>query len=165
MEGWMNIVHIFPSRLNIIDIARLVYYSKPAMGKAKKRENAKTMTESHSQGSGGAMHHSHDHEDDCQEAAKQRARDELLSSEIACFIFLINKEEEETSLRLPVWLVETRFKKNWVFYYSSSISSNFLWNKGTTKPNNLKKLSALKGDVNALSDNHATLRFLCFWTR
>ena len=88
-EGWKDehSTH-FPSHLNIIDIARLVYYSKPAMGKAKKRKNAKTI-------------HSHDQEDDCQEAAKQRARDELLSSEIACFIFLINKEEEETSCGCP----------------------------------------------------------------
>ena len=63
------------------------------MGKAKRRKNAKTATEIHSQGSVGAMYHSHGHEDDSQEAAKQRARDELLSSEIACFIFLINKED------------------------------------------------------------------------
>ena len=126
------------------------------MGKARKRKNAKAGTESHSRGIEGGVHHSHDHEDGYEEAARQQARDELLTSEIACFIFLINKEEETTSLKLPVWLVETRFKKNWVLYHSSTIDTRILWNKSTSKPNNLKELYALKGDVNALASSRAS---------
>jgi G3E family GTPase len=90
--------------------------------------------------------HRHDDADyDVKEEERKARRDKLLSEEIGCFIFLINKDEEDTSTQLPKWLIETRYKKNWIIFYSLTINKKLLWNdvNDDHRPANLKRVLSL----------------------
>ena len=102
------------------------------MGKLKNRKGNHKNHSHQSHTHHGHSHHSHQRHDeddlDYEKKEQQRARDELLNHEISCFIFIINKDEENTATRLPKWLIETRYKKNWILFHSSTINKKLLWN-------------------------------------
>ena len=105
-------------------------------------------------------------EDDSPESRKrvgklQKKQDSLAKSELGCFLFSASKDDEKSASQVFRWLVETRWKKNWIIIHSNNFSADLFWNtteSSSTRPENVWKVMSLSGEERDLTGEKTFVR-------